>query len=169
MDPVLLTQYLDIFQFPAALTENCMRFLMVAIGTYPVAMAGTTLLFFFRVRAVFNRDKFVVAFFAFTWIAVLVGSLTTIWGVVGAKIGSTNYCMVIHVEPYVASASIVMLVNDTLVFLAITWKLMGNARIDSSIRTGFRILAFGEYMPALSKALLQDGQAYYLYVFSVVV
>jgi len=77
--------------------------------------------------------------------------------------------MVIHVEPYVASASIVMLVNDTLVFLAITWKLMGNARIDSSIRTGFRILAFGEYMPALSKALLQDGQAYYLYVFSVVV
>jgi len=62
MDPVLLTQYLDIFQFPAALTENCVRFLMVAIGTYPVAMAGTTLLFFFRVRAFFNRDKFVVAF-----------------------------------------------------------------------------------------------------------
>jgi len=146
------------------ITEHCMKFLMVGHWTYPLAVAGTALLFFLRVRAVFNRNKFVVAFFAFMWIAVLAGNLTTAWGVVGAKIGSTNYCTIIHVEPYVAFASVITLVNDTLVFLAITWNLMGHAYVNNSIRTGFRILAFGEYMPALSKALLQDGQAYYLYV-----
>jgi len=41
---------------------------------------------------------------------------------------------------------------------------MGYAHVDKSIRTGFRTLAFGEYMLALSKVLLQDGQAYYLCV-----
>ena len=150
--------------YPAMITEHCMKFLMVGHWTYPLAVAGTALLFFLRVRAVFNRNKFVVAFFVFMWIAVLAGNLTTAWGVVGAKIGSTNYCTIIHVEPYVAFASVITLVNDTLVFLAITWNLMGHAYVNNSIRTGFRILAFGEYMPALSKALLQDGQAYYLYV-----
>jgi len=154
----------DIIHCPAIITEHCMKFVMAAHWTYPLAIAGTTLLFFLRVRAVFNRNKFVVAFFAFMWIAVLAGNLTTMWGIVGAKIGSTNYCTITHVEPYIASASVITLVNDTLVFLAITWRLMGHSYVDNSIRTGFRIFAFGEYMPALSKALLQDGQAYYLCV-----
>jgi len=152
---------------PAIITEHCTKIVTVSLWTFPLAIASTTLLFFFRVRALFNRNKPVVAFFGFMWIAVLAGNLTGPWGIVGTKIGSTNYCMITHVEPYVASASIITLVNDTLVFLAITWRLMRHAHVDNSIRTGIKVLAFGEYMPTLSKALLQDGQAYYLYVFTV--
>jgi len=129
---------------------------------YPLAIASTALLFFFRVRAVYNRNRYVVAFFSFMWLAVLAGGLTTIRGVLGVNIGPTNYCVIAKVEPYVASAAIIALVNDTLVFLAITWRLMGHAHADNSIGTGFRIFTFGDYMPALSKALLQDGQVYYL-------
>jgi len=129
---------------------------------YPLALASIALLFFFRVRAVFNLNKYVVAFFSFMWLAVLAGGLTPIWGVVGASIGPTNYCVLANIELYVTSGAIIPLINDTLVFLAITWKLMGHAHVNNSICTGFRIFAFGEYMPALSKALLQDGQVYYL-------
>jgi len=152
---------------PAIITEHCTKIVTVSLWTFPLAIASTTLLFFFRVRAVFDRNKLVVAFFAFMWIAVLAANLTGPWGIVGTKVGSTNYCMITHVEPYVASASIITLVNDTFVFLAITWKLMRHAHVQNSIRTGIRVLAFGEYMPTLSKALLQDGQAYYLYVLTV--
>ena len=148
---------------PAAPIGNCVRVERVANYLHPLALASTALLFFFRVRAVFNRNKYVVAFFSFMWLAVLAGGLTTIRGVVGVNIGLTNYCMMTNVKPYyLASAGIIPLVNDTLVFLAITWRLMGHAHADNSIGTGFRVFAFGKYMPTLSKALLQDGQVYYL-------
>ena len=148
--------------YPAAPTGNCVQVERIANYLYPLALSSTALLFFFRVRAVYNRNKYVVAFFSFMWLAVLAGGLTAIQGVVGANIGPTNYCVMYNVKPYVASAAIIPLVNDTLVFFAITWRLMGHAHADNSIGTGLRVFAFGDYMPTLSKALLQDGQVYYL-------
>jgi len=50
------------------------------------------------------------------WIAVLpAGSLTSIWRIAGAKVGSIDYCMITHVKLYIVSASTITLVNDTLV------------------------------------------------------
>ena len=101
------------------------------------------------------------------WLAVLAGSLTSIPGVVGGSIRLTNNCPDVYVRPYAAATGIIPLANDTLVFLAIAWRLMKNANADKKnnlnpIKTGFKILAFGDYLLPLSKAVLQDGQAYYL-------
>jgi len=134
----------------------------VSSGLVSLAISSTALLMFLRVRAVFNRNKYVVAFFAFMWTAVLVGSLTTIPGTGGGNIGPTNYCVVTKAEPYLATAAVIPLVNDTLVFFAISWRLMQDAHMENSIETRIRILAFGEYLLPLSKALLRDGQVYYL-------
>jgi len=131
-------------------------------GLVSLAISSTAFLMFLRVRAVFNRNSYVVAFFAFMWIAVLGGSLTAIPGAGGANIGPTNYCVVTKAEPYLATAALIPLVNDTLLFLAISWRLMKNTHMENSIQTRFRILAFGEYLLPFSKALLQDGQVYYL-------
>jgi len=94
---------------------------------------------------------------------VLTGSLVAIPGVTATNIGLTNYCMITKVESYVAAAVMIPLANDTLVFLAISWRLMEYAQAEISMKTGFRILAFGHFLLPLSKALLQDGQMYYLY------
>jgi len=149
---------------PAAPLRHCKPFEKAVNVLFPLAVCSTALLFFFRVRAVFNRNKWVVTFFTFMWLAVVAGCLSPISGVAGMNIGPTKYCIIASVQPYIATAAIIPLVNDTLVFLAISWRLMQNAHVDQDLKTGFRIFAFGEYMPGLSRALLQDGQAYYLYV-----
>ena len=67
-------------------------------------------------------------------------------------------------KKYVDTAAIAPFINDTLVFLAITYQLMGNSYITppNSMKARLRIFAFGDHLPALSKALLKDGQLYYL-------
>ena len=148
---------------PAASIGHCAKVELISCLMHALAISSTALLFFFRVRAIFDRNKLVVAFFALLWVMVVAGTLAVIPGVAGANIGPTNYCMLIKSEPYVATAAVIPLVNDTLVFLAISWRLMECAHAEMSVRTGLRILAFGDHLLPLSKALLQDGQMYYLY------
>jgi len=63
-------------------------------------------------------------------------------------------------ESYVEAAAIVPLVNDTLVFLTVSWCFMGTER--TFFKESFSILTYGDYTSTLSGALLRDGQAYYL-------
>ncbi|PPQ70819.1 hypothetical protein CVT24_001036 [Panaeolus cyanescens] len=146
----------------AAITWDCARFEKIICAMYPIAIPATSLLFFFRVKAVFDRNQLVVAFFGFMWLAVLAGCLTVTQGVTGVNIGPTKYCLNFDLKDYVSAAAIIPLVNDTLVFLAISWRLMTNTHVDYDIRSGVKTLMFGEYLPAFSKTLFQDGQAYYL-------
>jgi len=113
---------------------------------------------------VFNNNRLVVAFFGFTWLAVVGACLTTTQGITGTNIGPTKYCLTGDVKGYVNAATIVPLINDTLVFLAITYQLMRHSYITqpNSMKTRLRICAFGDHLPAISRALLKDGQLYYL-------
>jgi len=94
------------------------------------------------------------------WLAVLVSCLTTTAGITGTYIGPTQYCITATMESYVEAAAIVPLVNDTLVFLAVSWRFMGTER--TFFKESFRVLTYGDYTSTLSGALLRDGQAYYL-------
>ena len=129
-----------------------------------MAVSATALLFFFRVRAVFNQNKFIVAFFALMWLAVLAGCIMGAHGVTGSNIGTTDYCMNVGIEGYIAPGGIIPLINDTLVFLAISYRLTADTHRDYSLRDGISIkaLVLGDCLPSFSRAFLQDGQAYYL-------
>jgi len=148
--------------FLAAPTGNCFLFEKVIDWLFPVAVPFTSLLFFFRVRAIFDNNRYVVGFFGLMWLAVLAGCLTVTQGVVGAHIGDTKYCLNAKLENYVSSAAIIPLVNDTLVFLSISVRLMLNSHLEDSLKNGVRTLFFGFHMPGFSRSLLRDGQVYYL-------
>ncbi|KDR73143.1 hypothetical protein GALMADRAFT_72738 [Galerina marginata CBS 339.88] len=148
--------------FETAPTGNCIAFEKGLDWLYPIAIPASSLLFFFRVRAIFDKNIFIVTFFGFMWLAVVAGCLTVTQGVTGAHIGSTDYCINASLEGYVAAAAIIPLVNDTLIFLAISWRLMTNSHVEYTLKGGMRTLVFGDYMPAFSRSLLQDGQIYYL-------
>ena len=126
------------------------------------AVTSTSLLFFIRTRAVFDKDPWTVAFFAGLWLAVVAACLTVIIGVDGVNIGPTRYCTDGEVKSYVTMATIIPLINDTCVFLAITSRLFANSYARPTFKDGFRVMIFGDYLPMFSKAMLQDGQAYYL-------
>ncbi|KZT12693.1 uncharacterized protein LAESUDRAFT_668555 [Laetiporus sulphureus 93-53] len=129
---------------------------------FALAVPATCLLFFFRIRAVFSGNLYVQAFFFVVWLSVVAGSFTIIEAVKATNIGPTPYCLNASLKAYVSAAGITPLIHDTLVFLAISFRLVMNAHGDDRLTTRVRTFWSGKYLPAISKALLQDGQAYYI-------
>jgi hypothetical protein len=148
--------------FQTAPVGTCYQLEKSLGALFLVSVTSTSLLFFIRTRAVFDRNPWVVAFFAGLWLAVVAACLTVIVGVDGVNIGNTRYCIDAEVKPYVSMATVIPLINDTCVFLAISWRLFSNSYARPTLKHSFRVLIFGDYMPMFSKAMLHDGQAYYL-------
>lgn len=100
------------------------------------------------------------------WLAVLGASLTVIWTLQGTHIGNTKYCTYVGFQPYGSSSNIAIAVFDTCVFVAISWRLLADAPSDGGKRSSDSGIfgLFGRYLPHFSRALLEDGQKYYLYV-----
>ena len=140
----------------------------LVIVFYSTTIVFTSLLFFFRIRAVFNRNPWVTAFFAGLWLAILGGCLPYIVDALEPAVlenpasNTTTMCQKSGVDPYAAEITIIPLIYDTLVFLAITWRLSRNSYDRYTFKSGIKILIFGDGLPVFSKALLRDGQAYYL-------
>jgi len=115
----------------------------------------------------YNDSTFAVLFFFIMWLAVVGGSITPIFGVGATNIGPTDFCINSRLENYVSAACIVPLVNDTLIFIATSWRLWKNAYVDQSIHNNIQVMVFGRHLPSFSRALLKDGQAYYLTTISL--
>ena len=129
---------------------------------YCATIVFTSLLFFFRTRAVFNTYPWVVAFFAVLWLAVLGGCLAFIVEIFFPVPVNTPFCIKPGINPILVAVTIIPLINDTLVFLAISWRLSRISYDPYTLESGIRFLIFGDYLPVFSKGLLKDGQAYYL-------
>ena len=143
----------------------------LAVVFYCAVLVFTSLLFFFRTRAVFNKNPWATAFFAGLWLAVLGGCLSLIVGVfkampVNAASNMIVICLDTGIGDFAAAVDIIPLINDTLVFLGISWRLSCNSYDPYTLRSGIRFIIFGDYLPVFTKALLQDGQAYYLLAIS---
>ena len=148
----------------------CIRIERLIIILYCTVIVFTSLLFFLRIRAVFERNPWVVAFFACSWLAVLGNSLSFIVNGVqmDTSLNSSATCLNKEVNPFLTASTIISMINDTLVFLAISWswRLSRNSYDPYTLESGIRLLIFGDYLPVFSKAFLQDGQAYYLLALS---
>ncbi|KAF8198097.1 hypothetical protein BJ912DRAFT_845793 [Pholiota molesta] len=151
--------------FTTAATGDCKVFERIVDAWYPVSIGCSALLFFFRVSAIYNRTPLVTAFFFVLWLGLLVCTLFIPIGVLGISIGETKYCQDADVPSSAYAAIIAPLVHDTLVFIAISWRLTQNAHLDSDrgkLSEGFKVAIFGKYLPQFTRGLLLDGQRYYL-------
>ena len=111
----------------------------------------------------YGNDLYVTLFFSFMWLAVVAGCVTATQGVTLVPLGTTSYCTNGKLDAYVITSGIIPLVYDTLVFIAITWRLVrGSCRGPTTRTGGMWSLIFGKHLPAFSRSLLQDGQVYYL-------
>ncbi|KAJ7192842.1 hypothetical protein GGX14DRAFT_379755 [Mycena pura] len=144
--------------------DHCALHMVIDLVFYAVAIPANSLLFFLRGRAIFDRNRFLVTFMFTLWLGVLGTAITSPFGVKGANIGPTKYCITASGEPYVGASAILPLVHDTAVFLAISWRLFQNSHIYSinGIRENVKAFFTGEHLPRFSKAVMQDGQLYYL-------
>ncbi|KAF8166320.1 hypothetical protein K438DRAFT_1616985 [Mycena galopus ATCC 62051] len=138
--------------------KNCVLGQHLVGVTIAVAVPANSFLFFLRARALYDQNPFFVAFLAISWVGVAVSSAIVPAGINGGNIGPTNYCTTVSTKPFIASVTIAPLLNDTIIFVAISWRLYRNSHVHRSVRT----FVTGESLPHFSKALLQDGQLYYL-------
>jgi len=156
------------YLFQAAPLGNCHAVSSRIVWFYPLQMSCTTLLFFFRVRAMYHDTKWVTPFFFVMWLAVTAASTPEAFLNSSTSLGPTAYCIDKVLPKYAIVASILPFVNDTLIFVAITMRL---ARSNTSYApwrgNWIRVVLFGEYLPQFSKGMLRDGQAYYLWVFQL--
>jgi hypothetical protein len=138
---------------------HCSQWLTAISSFYGLSIGFTTLLFFLRIRALFMQDKLVVAFFFILWMAVMGTNLSIINAIGTANIGPTQFCLNASLKQYVFLAGVVSLVNDTLAYLAITFRLSSLSYGEAS-KT--RTMLFGDSLPKLSKAFFKDSQLYFL-------
>lgn len=137
--------------------------LQVALGIcYIFAVSSSSLLFIFRVRAVFHFQPMVVYLFYFLWVAVLGSAMIIPFSIAGMHIGPTRMCINTEVKPYTSAAVIINGVNDTLVFLAISWRLLTMNLVDESWSARVRSFVHGRGFSRLTGTLLHGGQLYYL-------
>ncbi|KAF8199056.1 hypothetical protein BJ912DRAFT_950733 [Pholiota molesta] len=120
------------------------------------------LLFFFRLRAIYNKNNIIVGCFFVLWLGLLACTILIPVGILGGTIGPTKYCVDADVPNSAYAAIIAPLVHDTLVFIAISWRLIQNAHMDAGFKGGVQVALFGKSLPAFSRGLLLDGQRYYL-------
>ncbi|KAL5481016.1 hypothetical protein ACEPAI_9957 [Sanghuangporus weigelae] len=144
--------------FQVGSVGNCQA-LLIALGVcFAIAVPATSLLFVFRIRAVFHRHKYVVWLFFFLWLAVLGGCITVPFAINGAHIGPTSNCINVGVKPFSSVGIVISAVNDLLVLVAISIKLAHNSNGGGRMENFWS----GGALPQLSKAVLQSGQQYYL-------
>ncbi|KZP17627.1 hypothetical protein FIBSPDRAFT_933852 [Athelia psychrophila] len=123
-----------------------------------VAATSTSLLFFFRMRAVYSDSRPVMTVFAFVWVLLIITPILGIFGVV-KKCGAI--CQ--HSNRLALAFDISIFLHDTLVFLCISRKIYGNS-LSAVPRSRFgkvRRFFSSQGLHAVSKALLLSGQLYY--------
>ncbi|KDR73155.1 hypothetical protein GALMADRAFT_251724 [Galerina marginata CBS 339.88] len=149
--------------FNSAPIGHCATINKVMSGVLAVAISSTSLLFFLRLRGVYKDNIYVVFSFFMLWLAVCAGSLADALTTTGTAIGPTKYCTLGKFSPMVSVSGLIVVVDDTLVFLAISWRVMKFSFSDARTLKGAVARFFhGTDLPVFAKALLQDGQAYYL-------
>jgi len=129
---------------------------------YPFTAPATVLLFVFRVSALYNHNKHVTTFFFLLWLGVFGCSILVPISTSATNIGFTKYCVQDELKPYVKFSIILPPVNDTLVFLATSWAFFTNVYMETNVKNGFDVMVLGKHLPAFSRSILQNGQAYYL-------
>lgn len=131
-----------------------------------MSIGATGLLFFLRLRAIYNRNRVVVAVFFIFWLALLTSAILLPVGFRGGAVEGTSYCTYVYVSRVAFYSRLGPLIFDTLVFIAISWRL---SRIGTFNKTApgagkktIKNIVFGADLSTFTRGLLIDGQIYYL-------
>lgn len=150
---------------------------------FEIGGPATSLLFLVRVKAVYNHSRIVTVVFSFLWLCITGACTILVIGINGSKY-LVVCCAIISSEDYSAEhipytrlctessskavyATIPLMLTavfDTLVFLAISYRMVAISMEGSTWSARAKSFFTGNGLYHLSKSLLQSGQAYYLSV-----
>ncbi|KZP34392.1 hypothetical protein FIBSPDRAFT_1035445 [Athelia psychrophila] len=164
---------LAVFLSALAPAENCEVLVVMLAACVVASISFTSFLFFLRVRAVYLQSKYVTALFSALWLVIvslniLLVTMVSAENSPSPTVGGYSGCIGTGTQS-VSLPLASILVNDTLVFLAISYRLTANAVTDGGRRFRLLTLFKGKGLYSLSQSLLRTGQLYYfstlLYLF----
>ncbi|KZP25789.1 hypothetical protein FIBSPDRAFT_949901 [Athelia psychrophila] len=136
--------------------------LVEALGTCStVVMLSTSFLFLQRVRAVYLQSTAITVIFGALWLVTAGLAILQASCLRAVHILNTQHCIATSRE-YLALPSIVTCINDTLVFLAISFRLTADAATERTWRARAQSIFQGKGLYSLSRSLMKSGQTYYL-------
>jgi len=146
--------------FQTAPVDNCNALMYSGGGLIIVAIPSTSALFFYRVKAIYNH-KIVTIFFGFLLFALF--GLCFLFSIAAKSghIGPTRYCIVTHFEHYGSMPNLLHSIYDTLVFIAISLRIVSYSIVGDTFGARMRSFFRGAGLPSLSRSVLQGGQLYY--------
>ena len=137
---------------------------MKSVGALAVfTVSFNTLLFLFRIYGVFHQERLVTCVFTFLWICTVGAAVTAPFALSATQIGTTHYCIFDRVKPYGSAGLVASASYDTLVLLAITFKLLMDSP-EAGFLAKLKMAFGGRGMGRIAKAVMQSGQQYYMYV-----
>lgn len=151
--------------------------LRVLIGVFFLSTLGSTsLLFYIRVRAIFENSMVATIVFGFVWLSILTTAFLAPFASRVEYIGPTQFCRIIFDYPFGFPTwpILVMTGFDALVFLAIAWKLIKGVGAyvptqgQNSKWKNIKMFVTGEGLPLFSKFLLCGDRKYYVWGFSFI-
>ena len=156
-----------IYSSSAAPIGACALSYKILSAFFMLGISFSELLFLLHVRAIYTDNKPARYFFVFLWACSAASCTTpviTAFSTPFVNIGPTNYCIGSTPPAYVGASVIVPFINDTVLFLSLAWRLQEGVYIperETAVFKGVNVVA-GRYLPCLSRALFQNGQAYFL-------
>ncbi|KAF7980621.1 hypothetical protein HWV62_37410 [Athelia sp. TMB] len=150
---------LDTFPFKS----SCVGLASMLGLLYGITSPAAALLFYSRATAVYLRDPKAKVFFGLCWLALLACFLAD--GVyAGMGIGhlpSNGVCGLVTLGAGAGSSYIALGVFDTVVYVAISWRLATLSVTGDHWRARVASLATGAGLSRLARSMLQSGQRYY--------
>jgi len=147
--------------YEVAPVAHCQLLLNFIAVFFVIAMPATSLLFFYRVRAVWSNSKVVSYFFGFMWFVIFGLCVPIPWAVKGGHIGPTQRCINTVVHWFTSPPIVANAIYDTLIFLAISFRIVSYTIVGETWQARLKCFVSGDGLPRLSKGLLQGGQLYY--------
>lgn len=128
-----------------------------------LSMACASFLFLRRLHAVYGHNRTVRWIFTFLYVGVTACGVPAIIGFHMKHIPGTGYCTPYKIEDYVSMIDFFPGVFDTLVFLAVSYRIMMTPGVAEGGASWGDVVS-GKTLPRLTQALLHSGQKYYLSV-----
>ncbi|KZP12856.1 hypothetical protein FIBSPDRAFT_936673 [Athelia psychrophila] len=146
---------------------DCEVFWHLTSATSTIGGAATSLLFFLRVRAVYEKSLPVTIAFGIFWLAIPV--TCSIWNISAeaSHMGESAQCFLSGFGSFPSICLWAKAAYDTSVFAAITWRIMSYTAVDRVPKSQRWRLIRGVGMPRIYRDLLRGGQQFYFVTIGV--
>ncbi|KZP33080.1 hypothetical protein FIBSPDRAFT_1036237 [Athelia psychrophila] len=140
--------------------NNCVSIYIATGVCCTMSIASTSYMFLLRVQAVYRQSRPITIVFGFCWLVMIALNILVSASTRVAHLPGTQLCLSTDTK-YFTLPSSSSFVNDTLIFLAISYRLAADAATERNWRSWILSITKGKGLYHLSRSLMQHGQLYY--------